>query len=440
MRIFFLGVVLLTIQLEMSAQASLLKAGPMVGYVDMREALLWVQTTSAAEVQFVYWDSLQPATRYYTDKVTTQKEGVFTAKLVADQLLPGKVYAYQLLINGQPVERPYPQYFKSQVLWRFRTDPPPFTIALGSCSYFNEPDYDRPGRAYGGEYGIFQSIYNRRPDLMLWLGDNIYLREGDFYSRTGIMHRNTHARATAELQPLLASTHHYAIWDDHDFGPNDSDRSFVHKDVALEAFRLFWGNPTFGVNGEKGITSWFEHNDMHFFLMDDRYHRAPNDRKTGDCTIMGETQREWLIDALAASQAPFKLVANGGQVLNTAKVFETYANVCPEEREWLLKRIEEENIKGVVFLTGDRHHTELSQYTNAAGNIVYDLTISPLTSGPASNVREVNDHRVEGTLVTQRNFGMLTFSGPRTAREMLIQVFDAAGNELWQRSLKAPGR
>ena len=85
MRVFLLGVVLLILQHEMSAQASLLKAGPMVGYVDMREALLWVQTTSAAEVQFVYWDSLQPATRYYTDKVTTQKEGAFTAKLVADQ-------------------------------------------------------------------------------------------------------------------------------------------------------------------------------------------------------------------------------------------------------------------------------------------------------------------------------------------------------------------
>ncbi|MBK8613627.1 MAG: hypothetical protein IPN85_09025 [Flavobacteriales bacterium] len=36
----------------------------------------------------------------------------------------------------------------------------------------NEPAYDRPGTAYGGGYGIFNSIAETKPDLMLWLGDN----------------------------------------------------------------------------------------------------------------------------------------------------------------------------------------------------------------------------------------------------------------------------
>lgn len=425
----------------LTAQADLLQSGPMLGYTDMREALLWVQTKQAAEVQFAYWDTLKPQMRYFTDKHITRKQDAYTAKLVADRLEPAKVYGYELLINGQVVSRPYPTIFRTQALWRFRTDPPPFTVAIGSCTYVNEVDYDRPGRPYGAEYQIFKSIYDRHPDLMLWLGDNIYLREGDYYTRTGVLHRNTHTRSLTELQPLLASTHHYAIWDDHDFGPNDSDRSFSQKDLTLEAFNLFWGNPTAGVYGEAGTTSWFEYQDMHFFMLDNRYHRSPNDRKTGDCTVLGEAQREWLIDALAASAAPFKLVAIGGQVLNTATVFENYANVCPEEREWLLKRIEEENIKGVVFLTGDRHHTELSKYTNAAGNEVYDVTISPLTSGPAFSVTDINQHRVDNTLVTKRNFGLLSFSGPRTARELLIQVFDSSGEELWQHQIKsASGR
>lgn len=424
--------------LSLSAQADLLQSGPMLGYSEMREALIWVQTKAEAEVQVVYWDTLQPQTRMMTAKVSTYRQNAYTAKLVADQALPGKVYAYQLLINGRETPRPYPLRFRTQTHWQYRTDPPPFTVAFGSCAYVNEPLYDRPGKPYGAEYNVFESIYNRHPDLMLWLGDNTYLREGDFHTRTGIMHRYTHSRSLPELQPLLASTHHYATWDDHDFGPDNSDRSYVHKDLTLEAFQLFWGNPTYGVNGQPGVATWFQYQDMEFFLLDDRYYRTPNDRKTGDCTILGENQREWLIDALAASNSPFKLVAIGGQVLNTAAVHETYANACPEEREWLLRRIEEENIKGVIFLTGDRHHSELSRYVNAAGNEVYDITVSPLTAGPAFSVTDINTFRVDNTLVTKRNFGLLSFSGPRTSRQLLIQVFDTNGEELWQHTLKAP--
>ena len=161
--------------------------------------------------------------------------------MIADKVLPGKTYEYQLLINNQTVKLNYPTEFSAQTDWSFKTDPPPFKVALGSCAYINDPPYDRPGKPYGSGYEIFESINNADPDIMLWLGDNIYLRPADWYSRTGIMHRYTHTRSVPELQALLANAHNYAIWDDHDFGPNDSDRSYVHKDVTLEAFKLFWG-------------------------------------------------------------------------------------------------------------------------------------------------------------------------------------------------------
>ena len=64
---------------------------------------------------------------------------------------------------------------------------------------------------------------------MLWLGDNIYTREVDFYSLSGYQKRYTHTRNIKEMQPLLSNTHHYAIWDDHDYGPNNTDRSNIHK-------------------------------------------------------------------------------------------------------------------------------------------------------------------------------------------------------------------
>jgi alkaline phosphatase D len=418
------------------AQANLLQSGPMLGYSEMREVMLWVQTKVPARVQFEYWPEAEPQATKMTAIVNTQAETAFTAHIKAEFLEPGKRYQYRLYLNKKKVELPYPTVFQTQTLWQWRTDPPPFTLALGSCTYINEDPYDRPGTPYGADYFIFQSIQQKKPDMMLWLGDNTYLREVDWNSRSGILHRHTHSRAVPEMQALLASTHHYAIWDDHDFGPDDSDRSFIHKDLTLEAFKLFWGNPSYGVNGKPGTTTSVQFNDMDFFLLDNRYYRSPNHRDTGERTILGQEQKEWLIDALAASKAPFKFVAIGGQFLNTIKVAENCINY-EEEHQWILDRIEEENIKNVFFLTGDRHLSELARYVNKKGNVLYDLTISPLSSGPNTRPDQGNLNRVEGTVVTQRNFGLLSFSGLRTQRKMKIQIFDNKGVELWNREIES---
>lgn len=441
MRYPILFVLLLTAGLLTGQAIShpLLQSGPMLGYSEMREVLLWVQTSEPAEVHFEYWTDEQPDTRFRTRKLQTDPYFAHTAKLRADRVQPGQAYTYQLFINGEAVALPYPTTFRTQPVWKWRTDAPDFSVAIGSCTYVNEPVYDRPGNPYGGEYGIFQTIHGMRPDLMLWLGDNIYLREADWFSRTGILHRYTHTRSLPEMQPLLASSFHYAIWDDHDYGPNDSDRSWIHKETALEAFDLFWGNPTLGQPGVGGNGTAFQYMDMDFFLLDGRYFRTPNDMEHGEQMLLGRAQLEWLVESLVYSQAPFKMVAVGGQMLNTAQRYETFINLAPQERAYLLERIEEEEITGVIFLTGDRHHTELSRLVNAKGNVVYDLTCSPLTSGVA-NPNEENRLRVEGTLVKDRNFGLLNFRGPRNARELYIQIFDTEGTQLWDYTIPQPER
>jgi alkaline phosphatase D len=274
---------------------------------------------------------------------------------------------------------------------------------------------------------------------MLWLGDNVYYREPDWYTRTGMLKRNTHARSTPEMQALLASAANYAIWDDHDFGPNDADGTWVHKDMAWEMFRDFWGNPTYGVSGQKGCTTYFQYNDMDFFLLDNRYFRTPNHCEScPDRSLLGKTQLQWFLAALAESRAPFKIVAIGGQVVTTSPDHETAFHYFPAERDTILQFIEKENIKGVVFLTGDKHFTELSAMKNKAGNWVYDLTTSPLTAGVNSKP-ETNAWHVEGTRVNVNNFSMLRFSGPRTSRQLEIRNYDADGKETWSRTITAEG-
>ena len=422
--------------IELIAQNDLLLSGPMVGYCEMREAALWVQTNGPAQVYFTYASEDQPNRVFRTAVSTTQKESAFTTTHIAEQVLPGKTYKYNLYINGAQVTRPYDFSFKTPPLWHFRTDPPEMKIAMGSCVFVNDSIFDRPGTPYGSHYEIMQQIHAQQPDMMLWLGDNTYLREADWYSRTGIIHRYTHTRNMPEMQALLASTANYATWDDHDYGPNNSDYTWRNKDVALEAFKMFWANPSYGLGDNGGVTTTFEWGDAEFFVVDNRYFRTPNYKDIGERTMLGEEQLEWLIDALISSSSNFKFVMIGGQVINSADVFENYANHAPNERQRILNAIAAEGIKNVIFLTGDRHHSELSKWQRN-GITVYDFTSSPLTSGTHDALDEPNRLRVEGSHVAVHNFGTMEITGPRRERKLTFRLFDSEGKELWSHEIEA---
>jgi alkaline phosphatase D len=418
------------------ADTALLRSGPMVGYAEMREVMLWVQTTVPARVQIRYWPEGKPGDARSTVEQETRAASACAAHLLADRVEPGQRYEYELRINGRPAPRPYPLRFRTLPLWQYRADPPDFTFATGSGAYVNEAAADRPNQTYGGHYEIFDAIYRNHPDFMLWLGDNCYLREPDWGSRTGVLHRYSHTRTLPELQPLLGSVHHYAIWDDHDYGPNDSDRGYPGKRWTLEAFKLFWANPVYDVTRRGGITGSFVWGDVQFFLLDDRWFRSPDRRRTGRRGILGDAQLEWLLDALAYSKAPFKIVATGGQVLNPVAVYETHATY-PEERDKLLQALAGEGIDGVFFLTGDRHHTVLSRLARPGTYPLYDLTVSPFTSGPAEPDPKEGALRVPGTLVVERNFALLTVSGARTDRRLRIRVFGTDGVQRWEQTVRA---
>lgn len=411
-----------------------LKGAPMWGHVDLRAAWLQAGVEGKGKVVCEFWPAdsagahreVRPA-RVFPTYGTVQFE--------LQDLEPGTRYK-ALLRSGAHVLSDT-LTVRTQVLWDFRMDPPPFTLLAGSCAFLNEAAYDRPGKPYGGEYGIFTTMAKEQPDLMLWLGDNIYLREVDFGSEAGYRHRYDQARALPELKELLAACPQYAIWDDHDYGPNDCDGAWVHKDWALEAFQAYWPNPSYGIADRvPGIATAFRYSDVDVFLLDNRWNRVNAGAKTLQSQVLGEDQMDWLIQALRGSRAPFKLIAVGGQVLSDAAIYENYANY-PEERQALLDRIAAEGIKGVVFLTGDRHNTELTRVELPGGLIVHDLTLSPLTSTAHDHTDEPNSLRVPGTMVGTRNYGVLEFSGPRKDRVLAIAVKDVTGAVVWERTLRA---
>jgi len=434
MKKIIVALFLITTQYVTIAQNALLQSGPMVGYSEMLEVAIWAQTTKSANVSIVYWQINDENNKHFTNVVTTEKDKAFTALLIADTLEPGNSYVYQLLINNDVVNLPYPTTFQTQQLWKWRTDPPDFSFVMGSGTYINEEKFDRPGKGYGDGYQIFNTMAKLNPDFMIWLGDNIYLREPDWNSKTGIHHRYTHTRSLPEMQAFLASTHNYAIIDDHDFGPNDSDRSFWNKKQTLEAFDLFWPNPSHGVGNIEGAITFFQWGDADFFLLDNRTHRTPNKRETGEKTQLGEEQLQWLIDNLINSYGSFKFVVMGGQLLSTSASYESYSNYGFEkERQRIIEYIYAENIKNVVFLTGDVHFSEVAVLREEGKPTIWDITSSPLNSGANIYATEKdNELRITKSVIMERNFAEIKLSGPIKERKLNLTYYNNVGDILWE--------
>ena len=425
--------------IEGFSQKTLLQSGPMVGYCEMTEAVIWAQTTQEADVRVDYYLNEKPEVVFSSKTYKSLENNYFTNHIVLTQLQEGKEYHYDLYINNKKIVLPYDTSFSSKKLWQWREKAHDFTIALGSCSYISEAALDRPGKPYGSNYSIFESIAKKNPDIMLWGGDNVYLREADWDSKSGIYHRYTHSRSLKEIQPLLASTQNIAIWDDHDYGPDDSDRSFYNKYVTQQAFKDFWANKFYGMdsNQKEGIFSSYNWSDVEIFLLDNRFFKSPNKRLTGDKIMLGKAQIQWLIDALASSKASFKIIVIGGQVVNTEAVAENYENY-KSEKEFLLGEILANQIKGVLFISGDRHFTELSVLKRPNTYSLYDWTVSPLTSGHGvveKIAKEPNANRVPGSLFGQHVFGTLSFSGEKESRQMKLSLFDKDGSELWNKTI-----
>ena len=414
----------------------LLSAGPMPGHSAMRATTIWLQGSDASQIALEYWPEKQPEQTRSTVPRTLAAEQQYATHIDITDLQPGTRYRYRVLADGEPLAEPGTLGFQTQPLWQWRTEPPAFRMLAGSCAYINDAAFDRPGKPFGSHYGIFETMARQSPDMMLWLGDNVYFREADYDSRWGMAERYRHTRALPQLQPLLRGTHHYAIWDDHDYGPDNSNRSFPLKDHSLELFKRYWANPTYGLPDTPGIFTKVSFRDIDFFLLDDRtYRNADNAPESPAKGMLGEAQLTWLKDALLRSHAPFKIIANGNQMLNDMTGGEGWSHF-EHERSQFLEWLGETRISGVVLLTGDRHYSALFKLEREENYPLYELSCSPLTAGPRrKDIAPGNTRLVPGSQVSERNFCQLDFTGPADARRLTVSVMDADGNPKWSREI-----
>ncbi len=283
-------------------------------------------------------------------------------------------------------------------------DGPLTRIAFGSCNRQARPQ------------PLWNPIRATEPDLWVWLGDNIYADTEDMATMELMYARQ---RRRSGYRALRRDTRVIGTWDDHDYGANDAGRTYPRRESSQQLLLDFLGVPddsprrqrrgvysahTFGPPGQR----------VKVLLLDTRYHRDPLTpdttseqrylpNETGD--ILGEEQWAWLEQELRTSDAQIHLIGTSIQAIPAEHAWEKWANF-PQARDRLFEVIRRSGAPGVLLLSGDRHHAELSRLEGRVGYPLYELTASGLTHHAPPH-EEPNRHRL-GSIVTALNFGLLT--------------------------------
>ncbi len=339
-------------------------SGPMVGHATESSAVIWMYAPKESQLEITLKEdsgSSKPETYSFSAVADPAGDlpGVpYTVSL--KKLKPLTNYKYQVSVNGKG-DAAYGGVFQTAPVTGKGSK---FRMAVTSCMKFGQPQKS------------WELLLAEEPDLHVTLGDTQY---SDTTNPTIQWKHHLRYRAVPEYSAVLKSTPNYAMWDDHDYGPNNSDGSAVGKENSLAGWNQFWGNFASGTATTPGAFFKFSWGDVDFFMVDGRYHRSPdNAPDDGDKRMLGDPQFSWLIDGLKNSKAKFKVIASGS-TLSDSK--DDGWRIYTFARHRLFDAIGQNKISGVVYLSGDVHRSRV--WTHPESDRVGYPLIEVISSGVA---------------------------------------------------------
>jgi len=397
--------------------------GPMFGAVYTDGVLIWLRTSAAVNFTLEYGPLRGDRTALRqtpVERTTVDNRYCKVASLRG--LQPDTEYRVRVLVEGEA-----DPYLRAAGFQTFRTAPHPeadasVVIALGSCARAAEDS----------EQAIWRSVADYRPDLFFWLGDNVY---GDSPDVESLADEYNRQRDIASYLPIRWRIPQLAIWDDHDYGLNNSDRRSPIKDSALAIFRDYWANPSYGLPDTPGVFFKFSYAGIDFFFLDVRFNRDPNDTVDGPGkTMLGRSQLAWLKRGLLESDAPFKILLSGsGWTMAKGPGGDSWASFT-HERNDLFDFVRDQGVGGVVLMSGDTHAAELNAipWSERGGYDFYDLTTSPLAQDASTSwLARRPERRIRQAYGGGANFGLLTIdNGARPS--LTYNVVNYLGDRVWQ--------
>jgi alkaline phosphatase D len=289
-------------------------------------------------------------------------------------------------------------------------------VAILACHRQNEPS---PALA---------KYIAAKPDLCLWIGDNIYADSKDNIAFIESCY-NTLA-AKPDFQTLKTSIPFLATWDDHDFGLNDAGKEYKIKSQSKDLFRKFWGleqdipaerdgiyySKTFGQKDQK----------LQVIMLDVRYNRDAPDGK-GD--VLGEAQWKWL-EAQLRQPATLRLIVSGFQILLNKEAGSETWDFFPKSRQRLFDLVRKTQAEGVVFLTGDQHYGEVCRLNDALDYDAIELQFAGINQ---TEDAEPNIYRVSPVALAKHSYALIDIQWESSETDMPhldFRIFDALNDQV----------
>lgn len=406
------------------------------GDVTAGSAVIWGRASGEASMHVEYDTdpNFSAPLQGPTGRATTASD--FTAQVKLTGLSPDTVYYYRVhfTAGGRVSERQ---------VGTFRTAPGPDSVRPVSFVWGGDLGGQRLCRRVDQGYALFQKMQALEPTFFIANGDMIYADgdcpeqgpdgpggwenvPGDFADvksvdwtdltavREAYLAHWRYNRQDPYFQRFLRSTSMYSQWDDHevinDFGalwpywnPDNVNRPGYPNLVAAgrEAFFLYSPIDRSPEEPNRIYRTFNWGKDLDLFIIDARSFRSQNhleDNPASRKTLLGSAQLEWLKQGLLRSTATWKVVSSDVPIsIPTGSNAERYGRDgwadgglptgFEGELAGLLRFLDENDIKNVVFVTTDVHFSQFLRYQVDADGDGDTLVFHELVTGPINAVR-----------------------------------------------------
>lgn len=398
-----------------------LLGGPMLGNLTENGISIWVRTLKPATI---YAEVTGPDFQRRFGPVHSSKATDLSAVLPIHSLLPSTTYTYRLFVDGKPVSDTSTSSFRTAPA---RNDLTKATrIAFGTC----------PHRWGLGNQKLFDQIKSRDPDALLIYGDiAVQDRKNHFgMHRADYLLRDMHPA----WRSFVASTPVYASWDDHDYFDNDKSgipegHTDLDRKQVREVFKYAWNNPSYGLEeSREGIFTSSRLGPFDIIMTDNRFFRDKEKKQ-----FLGKAQMDWLKQKLLDCEAPFIILTCGtmwSDYVSNGK--DSWGEYDPDGREELFQWIEDNNIKGVLLLSGDRHGARGFRIPRKSGFSFYEFEPASMGArvGPPA-VRDSWDTQLFG-LDGEFAFGEFTYVPSASDPSVIFRLIKENGTVFYELELK----
>jgi len=233
---------------------------------------------------------------------------------------------------------------------------------------------------------IWKDLLAQSPDVIFFIGDSTYADQeaqlaGEAAPAT-LWRRFSESRDTLEIYHHKRLVPILAVWDDHDFGNNDTnseDYPFV-KESQKNFLTFFPQNPEYCRYLERGpgISSCFSFRGQQVLLLDDRSFRLPKGSEDR-YAHWGKAQEGWAL-AHTRKHRGVSWLMNGSQFFPSVAWKESVSRDHPEQFAGFMEELAKARQK-VIFASGDVHYSEISRIEpEMLGYETFEVTSSSVHS------------------------------------------------------------